>query len=38
MIFVLFIKKASLHSYATDNTLSAFATDIDDLIEILTDK
>ena len=29
------IKKASLHNYAEDNTLSAFATDIDDLIKIL---
>ena len=27
----LFIKKASLHNYADDNTLSAFATNIDDL-------
>ena len=36
-IFLL-IKKASLHNYAADNTLSAFATDIDDLIEILTDE
>ena len=26
----LFIKKASLHNYADDNTLSAFATNIDD--------
>ena len=34
----LFIKNASLHNYADDNTLSAFATDIDDLIEILTDE
>ena len=34
----LFIKKASLHNHADDNTLSAFATDIDDLIEILTDE
>ena len=34
----MFIKKASLHNYADDNTLSAFATDIDDLIEILTDE
>ena len=34
----MFIKKASLHNYADDNTLSAFATDIHDLIEILTDE
>ena len=34
----LFIKKASFHNYAHDNTLSAFATDIDDLSEILTDE
>ena len=34
----LYIKKASLHNYADDNTLSAFATDIDDLIQILTDE
>ena len=27
----LFIKKASLHNYAYDNTLSAFATNTDDL-------
>ena len=27
----LFIKKASLHNYADDNTLSAFATNTDDL-------
>ena len=33
----LFIKKASLHNYADDNTLSAFTTDIDDLIEVFTD-
>ena len=32
----LFIKKTSFHNYADDNTLSA--TDIDDLIEILTDE
>ena len=37
-VIFLFIKKASLHNYADDNTLSAFATDIDDLIEILTDE
>ena len=35
---LLFIKKALLHNYADDNTLSAFATDIDDLTEILTDE
>ena len=34
----LLIKKTSFHNYADDNTLSAFATDIDDLIEILTDE
>ena len=34
----MFIKKASLHYYADDNTLSAFATNIDNLIEILTDE
>ena len=34
----LFIKKASLHNYADDNTLSAFATNTDDLIEIPTDE
>ena len=34
--FFLFIKKALLHNYADGNTLSAFATNIDDLIEILT--
>ena len=34
----LFIKKALLHNYADDNILFAFATDIDDLIEILTDE
>ena len=34
----LLIKKALLHNYADDNTLSAFATDIDDLIEILMDE
>ena len=34
----MFIKKASLHNYAYDNTLSALTTDINDLIEILTDK
>ena len=33
-----FIKKTSLHNYADDNTLSAFAADIDDLTEILTDE
>ena len=32
----MFIKKALLHNYADGNTLSAFATNIDDLIEILT--
>ena len=35
--FFLLVKKALLHNYAVDNTLSAFATNIDDLIEILTD-
>ena len=34
----MFIKKASLHIYANDNTLSAFANDIDDLIEVLKDE
>ena len=34
----MFFKKASLHKYADDNTLSAFATATDDLIEILTHK
>ena len=34
----LFIKKASLHNYVNDNTLSVFATDIDGLIQILTDE
>ena len=34
----LFIKKASLHSYADDNTLSTSATDNDDIIETLTDE
>ena len=34
----LFIKKASLHNYADDSTLSAFATNIGDLIEIHIDK
>ena len=34
--FFLFIKKALLHNYADGNTLSAFATNIDGLIEILT--
>ena len=34
----LYIKKAWLHNYAPDNTLSAFATDIDDLIGILKDE
>ena len=29
----MFIKKVSLHNYADDNTLSAFATDIDDLTD-----
>ena len=38
MVFFLFIKKASFHNYADDNTLSAFATNTDDLIEILTDE
>ena len=32
----MFIKKASLHNYDDDNTLSTFATDIDDVIENLT--
>ena len=36
--FFLFIKEALLHKFADDNTLSAFVTDIDDLIEILTDE
>ena len=36
-VIFLFVKKASLHNHADDNTLSAFATDIDDLIEILPD-
>ena len=34
----MFIKKASLHNYVNDNTLSVFATDIDGLIQILTDE
>ena len=34
----MFIKKASLYDYADDNTLSVFASDIDNLIEILTDE
>ena len=34
----MFIQKDWLHNYADDNTLSAFATDIDNLIEILLDK
>ena len=34
----LFIKNASLHNIADDNTLSAFTTDIDDLIETLKDE
>ena len=34
----MFIKNNSLHNYADDNTLSAFTSDIDDLIEILTDE
>ena len=34
----MFIKKASLHNSADDNTLFAFATDIDDLIENLRDE
>ena len=38
MIFSCSLKKALLHNYADANTLSAFATDIDDLIEILTDE
>ena len=33
-----FIKKSSLHNYADDNTLSAFAADTDNLIEIRTDE
>ena len=33
----LFIKKASLHSYADDNTLFASVNNIDGLIEILKD-
>ena len=35
---LLIIKKASLHNYADDNTLSVFAADIDDLIKILADE
>ena len=35
----MFIKKASLHNYADDQCSSyVFATNIDDLIEILTDE
>ena len=34
----MFIKNVSLYNYADDNTLSAFTSDIDDLIEILTDE
>ena len=34
----MFIKKAPLHNYVYDKTLSVFATDIDDLIQILTDE
>ena len=37
-VIFLFIKKASLHNYADDNTLSVFAADIDDLIKILADE
>ena len=36
--FFLLIKEALLHKFGDDNTLSAFVTDIDDLIEILTDE
>ena len=38
MCFFCFFKKASLHNHANDNTVPAFATDIDDLIKIPTDK
>ena len=31
----MWIEQASLHNFADDNTLSAFATSIEDLIEIL---
>ena len=34
----MFIKKASLHSYADDSTLSEFSTDIYELIETLTSE
>ena len=34
----LFIEKASFHNFADDSTLSAFATEIDDLIQILTNE
>ena len=34
----MFIEKASFHNFADDSTLSAFATEIDDLIQILTNE
>lgn len=33
-----FLKKASLHNYADDNTLSAFSTDVNSLINILSEE
>ena len=33
-----FITKASLHIYANDNTLSAYSSDLNSLIEILTEE
>ena len=34
----MFIKNASLRNYADKNTRPAFTTNIDDLIEIVTDE
>ena len=34
----IFIKKASLHNYTDDNTLSAYSSDLNSLIDILTEE
>ena len=36
--FDLFIKKALLHNYADDNTLSQYSSDLNSLIDILIDE
>ena len=33
-----FITKASLHNYADDNTLSAYSSDLNSLVDILTEE